>query len=391
MLKGGLMRMFFPGSPMNHRGGELKNIGIVTTASLPWLTGASIMPLLHAVYLKKCGFKTTLYVPWLPPDKQMRCFQGTPMPHPEAQYGYIKRWLSDQLRPYMPDLCFFPGRYSTRLRSIATLRDPARFVRPADAILLEGPEHLFFCHPFSQFRKIHRKVVGIIITNYAYFHSKVIPAPLVRLVQKYFRFLITRMCHDVISIAVPVRKDICFHADCRVVPLNAALPEFFRPPPDNREDRCYFMGKLLPEKGLAEMFRGLQAAGIGKVDLFGDGDRAWVRRTALRFGVYPVFMGNSQRPWEILSSYRTFVNCSRSEYLCTTTANALAMRQWVILPVHPSNEFYYQFRNCLTYASPEELLLRFDHARTHEPEFDPKIFELSWDAAIQRMVKIVLG
>lgn len=86
--------------------------------------------------------------------------------------------------------------------------------------------------------------------------------------------------------------------------------------------------------------------------------------------------------------YKIFMNPSISEVLCTTTAEALAMGKFAIVPVHPSNTFFLQFPNCLAYRNKFEFVANLRWALTHDPE--PLTAEQSrqftWEAATERLM-----
>jgi hypothetical protein len=92
--------------------------------------------------------------------------------------------------------------------------------------------------------------------------------------------------------------------------------------------------------------------------------------------------------YSVIDSWnQIFVNPSTSEVLCTTSAEALAMGKFVILPSHPSNDFFAQFPNCLTYTTKEEFVGNLYYALTHAPEplTEEYSYALSWEAATDRL------
>jgi digalactosyldiacylglycerol synthase len=90
----------------------------------------------------------------------------------------------------------------------------------------------------------------------------------------------------------------------------------------------------------------------------------------------------------LTTEYAIFVNPSLSEVLCTTTAEALAMGKFVIIPVHPSNSFFLKFPNCLPYRNKFEFVANLRWALTHDPEpLTPELErEFTWEAATERLV-----
>ena len=86
--------------------------------------------------------------------------------------------------------------------------------------------------------------------------------------------------------------------------------------------------------------------------------------------------------------HKIFLNPSTSEVLCTTTAEALSMGKFVIIPKHPSNEFFLQFTNCLAYETLEQCADKLKWALDNDPTplSDEERHKFTWEAATDRLI-----
>jgi digalactosyldiacylglycerol synthase len=94
-----------------------RHVAVVTTASLPWMTGTAINPLFHAAYLARSAKqKVTLVVPWLSKSDQELVYPNNiTFSSPEEQETYIRNWLHERLG-FEADfkISFYPGKVNTQ-------------------------------------------------------------------------------------------------------------------------------------------------------------------------------------------------------------------------------------------------------------------------------------
>lgn len=90
-----------------------RHVAIVTTASLPWMTGTAVNPLLRAAFLAKSAKqKVTLLVPWLcKSDQELVYPDNLTFSSPEEQAKYIHDWLEERIG-FKSDfrISFYPGK-----------------------------------------------------------------------------------------------------------------------------------------------------------------------------------------------------------------------------------------------------------------------------------------
>ncbi len=365
----------------------LKTINIIATAAFPWRTGTAILALFRAFYLAEKGLDVILYIPWLIPAEQALLFEkNLSFTSPEQQEAYIRAYLP-QSETSLLQIEFYPATYNASFGSILPTCQLSKIIRYCDWLILEEPEHLNWKHPWNQFKKQASRVTGIVLTNYPYYCQQAFPRiPFFSWLLKYYnQWLITHHCDDVILLG----SALAYLPHAQQINSSGIHPSFFTTRPIKPHSKTiYFIGKLIWEKGFCELIDYLSHTETQAIDVYGTGkDQKAIADYAQEYNLSLNFKGTSVDPAHDLKDYKIFINTSRSETVCTTTAEALGQGKFVIIPEIPGNDAFYPFKNCLTYSSPKEFEEQLKFALKNIPEIDEQIQSLTWDAAIDRLLQ----
>ena len=417
-----------------HRGGSVRDpgrsIAIVTTASLPWMTGTSVNPLLRAAYLARDGTRrVTLLLPWLAPSDQVAVHPNHMFATPAEQGEYVRQWVTQRCG-FAPDikLTFYPGRWAPDKCSILPVGDITQYVpdAEADVAVLEEPEHLTWYHHGVRWTDKFKHVVGVVHTNYLEYARREENGNMKEAVLRFVnQWVVRAYCHKVVKLSDAVqqlpRAQTCFvhgvsprflaigqeraqrmqqqqqqlAATETAAEAAVAAPAAVDKQPAAVEDKgVYFIGKVVWGKGYTELLDLVQRhcsthSGL-HVDVYGGGDdMAAIQASATSRQLPLDFKGPKDHADPALHGYRVFVNPSLSDVVATTTAEALAMGKWVVVADHPSNAFFAgRFRNCLVYTTPEQFSSHLEHALNNPPAaLSPQEQEaLTWEAATDRFM-----
>ncbi|KAL9332152.1 hypothetical protein ACSQ67_001762 [Phaseolus vulgaris] len=383
-----------------------RHVAIVTTASLPWMTGTAVNPLFRAAYLSQSAKqKVTLLVPWLcKSDQELVYPSSLTFTSPEEQEVYIRSWLEERIG-FKADfkISFYPGKFSKERRSIIPAGDTSQFIpsRDADIAILEEPEHLNWYHHGKRWTDKFNHVVGIVHTNYLEYIKREKNGALQAFFVKHINNWVTRAyCHKVLRLSAAT-QDLPKSVICNVHGVN---PKFLKIGEKIAAERelgqisftkgAYFLGKMVWAKGYKELIDLLakHKADLDgfKLDVFGNGEDAnEVQSAASKLDLNLCFQKGRDHADDSLHGYKVFINPSISDVLCTATAEALAMGKFVVCADHPSNEFFRSFPNCLTYKTSEDFVAKVKEALENEPyPLTPEQrYQLSWEAATQRFME----
>eukprot|EP00882_Tetradesmus_deserticola_P010522 GHRQ01011114.1.p1 GENE.GHRQ01011114.1~~GHRQ01011114.1.p1 ORF type:complete len:512 (+),score=294.09 GHRQ01011114.1:159-1538(+) len=385
-----------------------RSVAIVTTASLPWMTGTAVNPLLRAAYLANNEDRqVTLLLPWLSKPDQERVFPNSvTFESPADQEAFVREWAQKRTGLACSfKVRFYPGRYAPEKGSILPVGDITQYIpdAEADVAVLEEPEHLNWFHHGRRWTDKFQHVVGVMHTNYLDYARREERGHIKEALLRHINAWVCRIyCHKVIKLSDAVqplpREETMF--------VHGVSPNFLRVGEAKAAAAAegqrvwgkgaYFLGKVLWAKGYTELLQRLQehSSATGDnvpVDVFGTGpDLQEVQHAACSSSLNLKFNGPRDHADSTLQDYKVFINPSLSDVVATTTAEALAMGKFVVCADHPSNKFFAQFPNCLVYRTPDEFSRCLAHAMRNEPQpLSPEqLRRLTWEDATERFLRV---
>lgn len=386
----------------------------------------------------------TLCIPWLERESDRKIVYGDSASFNSSmdQEIFIRKWLSESAKLPLESsletkgikISFYEARYAEEFLSILPVGDVRELIdldpKDADVCILEEPEHLNVTMPTScePWTTTFRHVIGIMHTNYVAYvlRANLFLAPYI----SYINAMMTRVhCNkilklsDTLQIYAAEKECVSNVHGIRSVFLNEGKRRAVSTSPSST-NKIYFIGKLLWAKGLDRLIE-LQHAfkrSTGEyfeISIIGSGhekdeiERAFQGRARskesfsqhnnslsdlmseipksrheFRKESIPATFPGRRDHASLTVDYKIFVNPSLTEVLCTTTAEAIAMGKFAIVPYHPSNAFFAQFPNCLMYTKKEEFVANLKYALENEPApLSPEhSHTLSWNAATERCI-----
>ncbi|KAG8076697.1 hypothetical protein GUJ93_ZPchr0006g42139 [Zizania palustris] len=293
---------------------DKRHVAIVTTASLPWMTGTAVNPLFRAAYLAKSSKQdVTLVVPWLcKSDQELVYPNSMTFSSPQEQETYMRNWLEERVG-FKTDfkISFYPGKFQKERRSIIPAGDTSQFIpsKEADIAILEEPEHLNWYHHGKRWTDKFNHVVGVVHTNYLEYIKREKNGAVQAFFVKHINNMVARAyCHKVLRLS-GATQDLPKSMICNVHGVNPKFLEVGERIAAERESGqqsfskgAYFLGKMVWAKDSHE-----------------------VQSAAKKLNLNLNFHKGRDHADDSLHGYKVFINPSISDVLCTATAEALAM------------------------------------------------------------------
>jgi len=301
---------------------------------------------------------------------------------------------------------FYKGKYAPSLGSIIPVQDIQPLVpRDVTCIVLEEPEHLTWYHSGKRWVRAFPKyvpVVGVMHTNYVDYAKRMAGETAAMTLKRLNTFLCRQHTHKVVKLSDAVQK-LPREETCFVHGVSEKFLQVGRSFAESKSEKtftkgAYFLGKALWAKGFEELLDRLsehaayceqQKLEVAPVDVYGQGKELDdIQMEAKERNLSIFFCGTKDHISPDMSEYRMFLNPSTSDVVATTSAEALAMGKWLLVPRHPCNEFFESFRNCMVYENAEQFSEMFCFCSQNDPQAlsEDEIYRLSWESATDRFL-----
>ncbi|MEI2385484.1 hypothetical protein [Breoghania sp. JC706] len=364
---------------------------VATSAALPWMTGPAFISLWQACGLAALGYRVAYLLPWLGERSQRRLWGDHRFPDFDAQVAWLEQEARDLAGLSLPECRPYRAVYCRRLGSVVPLQDVFRAAPPARCLIANEPEHLSW-YPLSAGRSAIAagRTIGLSMTDYdTYIRMAGLPmgGPLARHVSWLHGDAVRRRIDVPLSLSPALTLP---GVEMAVERVTGVMPGYARAPAVTEADRgVYFLGALLWEKGLADLVEIVRRSAL-PVDVIGAGrDEAALRALALQRGADLRFKGPDRRFWTAIAPYRVMLNPSRSEVLCTATADALVAGRHVVLPDCPGNLPFRAYPNAHFYDDPEGAAVALHKAMATLPEIPEKARrDFDWMRACGRLAEL---
>ncbi|MEO0769995.1 MAG: hypothetical protein AAFY72_11275 [Cyanobacteria bacterium J06649_4] len=394
---------------------------IITTAALPWLTGTSINPLLRAAYLSQEHSVELVLPACINPMEAgpSKCLDSEQIR--EKSYHYISTslpataWRSDHL-----SIRFYDAVYQSRCDSIYPQNSLLDEPLSGDILILQDPLQLLsrpdmmpdFRQIFSKprFKQNYKLTLGILDTNNFYFIPHFTKHVLQTLLwvnglKLLGRLLLNRHFDCIVNLSPGMPS---LHKYEHIQNVNGVHDKFLQvtsQPTRSAEDQagCYYLGKLTHLKHVDRLLA-LATQHQFHLNLYGrvmqippnlskhiqeKFDKLMAQCESYFDSPYVHLHQPTYRPEVDLAQYKTLINLSESERFCTTTAEALAMGKFVVIPDHPSNQFFKRFKNACFYQTEAEAMQQIRQTAASIPQADPLVKELAWPEANKRLLQLI--
>lgn len=293
-----------------------------------------------------------------------------------------------------------------------------------DVLILEEPEHLCWYHNGQRWTELFRHVIGVVHTNYQVYleglgYKGLMGSAAFR--DSLFFTFTSMVCSAYCDVTIKLSAagiSLPNEVDCNIHGVRQEFLDVGRQADElarrtsNSESpaQVYFIGKAILQKGWVQLLDLLAALRSNEeknveadearsliVDAYGSGpDSEAIAQRAesaqqdggLLVRLFPGKDHGDEQFWH----YKVLVNPSTTEMLCTVTAEALGMGKRVVIPEHPSNDFFkVNFPDRCHLFTPEDpvsfrtALLAALAAPGPQPLPKAAEEQLSWETAVDRL------